>query len=412
MKFYKHLIFGVLACVSVVCANAQNINSPYSRYGYGMLNDNATSAQRAMGGVGYAMNSGRQINVMNPASYAAIDSLTFLFDLGLDLNNLWTSEGGQKGKKLGGGLDYITLQVPVTKYGGASVGFLPYSQVGYSFGDAIDNGRAAYQGSGGISQLYLGLAVRPFKGFSVGLNISYMFGTITNDNFSYTSSGSIGLFQRVIDVQDYHLEIGAQYSLQLNPKNRLTLGVVFAPGKSFHGKSYGVQFDSSNEVAPDTIGYLSMKGNYTEPFTLGGGLNWQWNDKLTVEADAMMQPWSKAKYAAIDGTGNYRFVNRYRASVGAQYCVNPRGTYVQRIQYRAGFSALRDYQLIQGNSLREYGIHAGFGFPVPAGKTMINLSLAYKWRNSVPHSLIKEQYFFVTLGVNFNELWFWKNKIR
>ncbi len=46
-----------------------------------------------MGGVGYAMNSGRQINVMNPASYAAIDSLTFLFDLGADVSMLWSQEG-------------------------------------------------------------------------------------------------------------------------------------------------------------------------------------------------------------------------------------------------------------------------------------------------------------------------------
>ena len=52
--------------------------TPYSKYGYGILNDQATSAQRSMGGVGYAMASGRQVNVMNPASYAAIDSITFL----------------------------------------------------------------------------------------------------------------------------------------------------------------------------------------------------------------------------------------------------------------------------------------------------------------------------------------------
>ena len=45
-----------------------------------------------MGGVGYAMNSGRQINVMNPASYAAIDTLTFLFDMGIDLTAIWQNE--------------------------------------------------------------------------------------------------------------------------------------------------------------------------------------------------------------------------------------------------------------------------------------------------------------------------------
>ena len=69
------------AFLASAAASAQT-SSPYSMYGYGIIGDRATSLQRQMGGVGYAMNSGRQINVMNPASYAAIDSLTFLFDIG------------------------------------------------------------------------------------------------------------------------------------------------------------------------------------------------------------------------------------------------------------------------------------------------------------------------------------------
>ena len=80
-----------------------------------------------MGGVGYAMNSGRQINVMNPASYASIDSLTFLFDMGISATALWSQEGDKRGKDFGGGLDYITMQFPIMKNMGASIGLLPFS---------------------------------------------------------------------------------------------------------------------------------------------------------------------------------------------------------------------------------------------------------------------------------------------
>ena len=70
MKITK-LLFGIFALqligTSAIIAQ-NNTMTPYSRYGSGILNDNATAAQRSMGGVGYAMNSGRQINVMNPAS--------------------------------------------------------------------------------------------------------------------------------------------------------------------------------------------------------------------------------------------------------------------------------------------------------------------------------------------------------
>lgn len=414
MKFRNIIILALVLFTGLVNVNAQSVSTPYSRYGYGLLNDNSTSAQRAMGGVGYAMNSGRQINVKNPASYAAIDTLTFLFDMGVDVNNLWTTEGENSGKKFGGGLDYITLQVPMTRWGGASIGFLPYSTVNYSFGDVIKNGVSSYQGSGGISQLYLGLAARPFKGFSLGVNISYLFGTIKHDNYTYTSttSGSIGLFERVMEVSDYMFEIGAQYSYQIDRRNRLTLGVTFTPGKSFHGKSYAIQYDAQLSETPDTIASRGMKGNFSQPYSLGVGLNWQWNDRLMIEADATYQPWEKAKYTSIDGLDGSQFANRYRGALGAQYCYNPRGYYAQRIQYRVGFSYTRDYWMILGNNIRQYGISAGVGLPAPGGKTMINVSVEYQHRQATPNPLVKEKYIFLTLGVNFNELWFWQNRIR
>ena len=100
MKLYSKISLVLLALAASVTAQAQNSVSPYSKFGYGLLDNNATSAQMQMGGVGYAMSSGRQINVMNPASYAAADSLTFLFDMGLDFTNLKSSEFGADGQKI------------------------------------------------------------------------------------------------------------------------------------------------------------------------------------------------------------------------------------------------------------------------------------------------------------------------
>ena len=95
MKIIKHFILSIaLAALAVPGLQAQTnaTTSPYSMYGYGMLSDRATALQRQMGGVGYALSSGRQINPMNPASYAAIDSLTFLWDIGADLTFFNRSE--------------------------------------------------------------------------------------------------------------------------------------------------------------------------------------------------------------------------------------------------------------------------------------------------------------------------------
>ena len=111
MKINK--LIAVCALAACVFSASAQISSPYSKFGYGLLNDNATSAQSQMGGVGYAMNSGRQINVMNPASYAAIDSLTFLFDMGVDFTSIKSTDTGiqpqVKEQRYGGGLDRLNV---------------------------------------------------------------------------------------------------------------------------------------------------------------------------------------------------------------------------------------------------------------------------------------------------------------
>ena len=133
MEISKRITVGLLALVmGCGAALAQIVSTPYSKMGYGLLSDNVSSIQRSMGGVGYAMRGGRIINVMNPASYAHVDSLTFLWDVGIDLTNLWSEENGNKGYSFGGGLDYLTGHFKVAKGLGAAFGLLPYSSVGYS----------------------------------------------------------------------------------------------------------------------------------------------------------------------------------------------------------------------------------------------------------------------------------------
>lgn len=420
MNVRKYLTAAIFAIATIFSLSAEtNTMSPYSRYGYGLLRDNASAAQRSMGGVGYAMNSGRQINVMNPASYAAIDTLTFLFDMGIDFTTLWSKEGDKSTKDFGGGLDYITMQFPLGKYMGGSVGLLPYTSVGYSFGSEIENGANSREGLGGINQLYLGVAGRPFKGFSVGANISYLFGTIVNDVYAYTDGGSTSLFERVMEVRDYHLQFGAQYTYNIDKRNRATIGVTYSPGKSFLGHAYGVYYDVNADYdsedgtyRADTVGYSSLKGNYSRPDTWGVGINYQWDNRLMAEVDFTYQPWSKAKFAAIEGFEQTDFNDRWEVAAGLQFTPKTRGNYAQRINYRCGAFYNNDYIKIGDNSLREYGVSIGFGLPTVTSKTVINLGFEYRHRQANPNPLVKEDFFNITLGINFNELWFWQRKIQ
>ena len=75
----------LLLCASLQAQN--NTHSPFSRFGYGELNDNIPGAYRALGGIGIGMRDPRVINPSQPASYTVVDSTTFMFDLAA--SGLW-----------------------------------------------------------------------------------------------------------------------------------------------------------------------------------------------------------------------------------------------------------------------------------------------------------------------------------
>ena len=393
---------------------AQDTTSPYSKFGYGLLRDNATSSQRAMGGVGYAMRNGRQINVMNPASYAAIDSTTFLFDTGVTLTNLWSDENGATSSATGGGLDYITMQFPICKFMGASIGLLPYSSVGYSFGSDIENGTSTRSGEGGINELYIGLSGRIAKGLTVGANVSYLFGTTYNDVYAISEIGTNSRFTQMMKVRDWHIDLGLQYGLDINDRNTVNLGVVYSPGKTLLGRTMvtTAEIDASAALVRDTIVDVSLKNRFSLPDTWGAGINWEWDRRLMVEADFTYQNWKNAKFPAMDNFIATQFDNRWKVAFGAQFTPAQRGSYLKRINYRAGAFFNHDYVMVNGNNVREWGASIGLGLPAPGAKTVINLGFEYRNRQAHPVALLKENYFNITLGINFNELWFWKNKIK
>ena len=64
--------------------------------------------------------------------------------------------------------------------------------------------------------------------------------------------------------------------------------------------------------------------------------------------------------------------------------------------------------------MRDYGLSVGIGLPAPAigDETTVNLGVEWRHRETSPTHLITENYLNITLGINFNEMWFWKNRIR
>lgn len=285
------------------------------------------------------------------------------------------------------------------------------------------------QGSGGINQLYLGWAGE-LKGVSLGFNLSYDFGNIVNDVFTTNQSGGQAKYEHVMEIRDWNINIGAQYTRRWNKFHKMTVGLTYSPKKTMLGKTWVTVQEMVQDQRPDTLGYMKLKNKYYSPNSLGVGVNYTFEKayRLMVEADFTWQQWSKAPYSALYDnrvlagknpsdakeilTPAMRFNDRTRFAAGAEFVPRIRGNYFQRISYRLGAYYANDYLNINGNRVKEMSVTCGFGFPTYEGKTMINLGLEWKKRQASPQKLISENYFNITLGVNFNEVWFWQRKIR
>ena len=205
MNFYKKVLSA--AVVASVCATAavaqSGTNSPYSQYGLGLLNEQSSGFNRGMNGLGIGFREHNQVNYINPASYSAVDSLTFIFDAGISGQITNFSENGNKVNAKNADFEYAVAAFRAFRHVGVSFGIVPFTNVGYNYSTSgfLDGDRTTvytntYSGSGGIHQAYVGVGWEFLKGLSVGVNASYLWGDIDRSVVNSYSDGSINTLSK------------------------------------------------------------------------------------------------------------------------------------------------------------------------------------------------------------------------
>ncbi|NLZ96108.1 MAG: porin family protein, partial [Bacteroidales bacterium] len=242
MNKQKRFILSLIIFITLVgtLAGQQSnlgVDSPYGRYGYGMLSKPALGATESMGGISYGVRRGTNVNPGNPASYSAADTLNFTMEMGVSGQYSKLSDGIGNQSFKNGNFDYLAFQFPVFKNMGMSVGLLPYSKVGYDFGqDIIDpeiSYRETFYGSGGLSQIYAGVAYAPIKQFSLGANVSYLFGSITHSKdiplLGPTGEASNRQANNSFSIKNVMFDLGVQYTHTIDQTRSMTFGAVYTP---------------------------------------------------------------------------------------------------------------------------------------------------------------------------------------
>lgn len=439
-RFLPLIAFFIIA----LATSAQQVgsNSPYGRYGYGLLSNQSPGASEAMGGISYGLRRSQQVNPGNPASYSKLDSLTFIFDLGVSAHYATYSDGINKQNFFNGNLDYIAMQFPLFRKMGASIGLLPYSKVGYNYGQTRSLSDIVYEevfrGTGGLSQIYAGIAYEPIRYFSVGANVSYLFG-----NFSYTSvsvprtatGATIGEEKKRYSIRDLKYDIGAQFTYPIDRVSSVTVGAVFSPKINaetdvyatemmFASDPYSNPYQTPREVLrDDTLANQSFQ----LPNTYGLGVTYS-NTNWLVGVDGTYQQWSGLNYPEVlDGlTSQNRFNNAYRVSAGMEYVIDPYSrNFFSRMRFRAGLSYGNSYANVNVynpaddtnvgvGGFKEYGINIGFGLPfrdsMSGRLSLLNIGFGYTTQRPDLQYMITQDVFKVSLNMNINEFWFFKRQ--
>lgn len=423
----KRIIGSIFAMMMVGAAFSQNgVNSPYSQFGLGALDDQSQGYSRGMNGVGLALRKGNVVNTLNPASYSAVDSLTMLFDIALSGQFTTFKEGKNRSNVSNAEFSYAVGMFRLLPHVGVSVGVLPFSSIGYDYSTTspVEGSSLkmtdSYTGSGGFHKLFLGAGWRIFKPLSVGFNASYLWGTYDRTVASVGSESQVKRITKTYSasVRNYDLEFGLQWQQPLSKKDELLLGAVVGIGhKLGTDPSCDIMTTDPLTSVSDTTSF-SVANALQLPMRYGVGLAWSHNQKWHVEADFVMQKWAGIKFP-VETNGHFDMrddvlKNSYKANIGFDYlpAANSR-RYFDRVHYRFGAGFATPYYKIYGaDGPKEFSVSAGIGLPLQNGwnnRSVLNIS--GQWVHASSKGLITENTFRLNIGITFNEKWFAKWKI-
>lgn len=429
MALYKRLLFIFLTTLISTLAQAENgINSPYSRFGLGILSDQNLGVNRQMGGLGYALRDKSYINLLNPAAVSSADSTTMIFEGGFSFQNGNFEEGNTKINAKNASFDYLVMGFRLKKQLGIAFGILPFSNVGYSFGsnetilspDGDTNGAFSsiysYNGSGGLTQPFVTIGWGITEQLSIGVTASYLYGDITHSISNEFTDNNISNRTRQynLEVSNYKADIGLQYSKKISEKQSYVIGAVYSLGHDIDADARLIERKTTSGVTEynDTT---SFKNAFKLPHTFGLGATYTFNGKWTVGADYTFQKWSDSSFF-----GDNKGCDRSKISLGVEYNPNKISRNVlKRTRYRAGLYYAEPYTEFNGKKgCEEYGISAGFSMPLTSNNNMnnnrslLNVSGQFVRINPKTDGMITETYLRLNIGITFNEFWFFKSKVN
>jgi hypothetical protein len=398
----------------------------YSRFGLGDIVNGGSGTERAMGGAAIATRTRGIINFQNPAALNAIDTLSFILDIGLQgkYSNLKSSSQSQAFSDINAG--HIAIGFPIARWWKASFSLAPYSVLGYTLKDTttirgsnelINN---YYTGSGGTNAFTMSHGFKIYKNIYVGFNAVYLFGNLQNTqyndfsiNVQSNSYFSTTTFQTTTLIGGFYGNVGLQFSDTIAKKFVLTLGATYGPNTRVHARAD--QFVKTELTAASvsrtdtTYNQKGVNSNVVIPARLGLGMSIA-SEKFLFAFDYVQENWSSATILGVPDS----LVNSRSFRAGLEYIpkYNSFTSYLARVRYRIGYHYTNTYLSLRGHQINDYGVSLGFGFPFKNSPAILNISFELGRRGTTMDNLMMENYGMIYLNIALGDIWFLKRKFE
>lgn len=429
---HKHIkkifILLILSLPALVLKGQKMINSPYARFGPGVIEQQGSLKSRSMGGTGIGLRDPLSINYLNPASYSSVDTNSFVFDFGLEYQANILADGSSSHYSDDINFHHLAMAIPITKWMGFATGLIPYSNGYYylrktvtetdpEYNPIIGEYENTHKGSGSYNNFFAGVGIRPLKNLSLGVNFTYLFGNIERDNlylFTDDNNQFNNLSSENIRVYGFNLEYGVQYAVNLKNDYFASAGFTYSMKQKYNSEYENIFTRyapyQASEYSIDTLSYSYDEDARVElPGKMGMGLSFGKKDVFMVSADYTMTNWDMVTF---HGYENY-LVNSSAIRLGAELIPdkNANYNYLNRIEYRLGGFISNSQLMVNGEQLKEFGITFGTGLPMNRSKSRINFHVEYlRRKGSLENGLHTENCLTVGLSLNLYDYWFIKQK--
>lgn len=407
---------------TVGSASAQiTTGSPFSAYGYGIMENQASGTSVGLGGTSVGLRFPSEINTVNPAAYSAIPQQTFLFNAGLRTKRVEYSDGTTTALKYDNAFTGINAAFSITDFWAAGFGISPFSSVGYEIhtldsivtDDVNYNTSTNYYGEGGLNKLYFATALK-YKGLSLGLDFSYLFGKLTERTESAVFDNPYSGYMVNTDnlnIRTLYMTYGLQYYYNFGEYKKITAGITYNHNTEFNSrqdKFSRIVISNDYNTFQDTLAQdttFDVKSGLPQGF--GFGLSYQ-TEKWLFAADYSAKMWEGIQIANRPSS---QLKNSFKFAGGAEF--TPSSTpenYFQAIRYRIGGYYSQNYLTINGNPVDAYALTMGFGFPAQKSRTMLNIGLELGRQGSIEKNGLQETFIGANISLNMADLWFIKRK--